>query len=178
MPNIHSLPDVILSAERLSGSLVPLGTSLWPLIGYDTFRARIHAAMPRYQSGIIFSGRTAAWVWGVQRTPPYPMEYAVDSTNRVAVSSPAPFVKRELTFLDGDLVEREGRLICTPLRTVFDLLQQSDEDVRRDRVAIRLLMLFEGCSREDVLERLSKSPRIPHSKRVRERLSYEPPTSR
>lgn len=178
MLDLQSLPDAILSAERLSGTIVPVGAAFWPLIGSDSLSVRVLAAMHPYQPGTIFSGHTAAWIWGAQRTPPSPFEYSVDSTNRIAISSRVPFVKRELTFLEGDVVEREGRLITSPIRTVFDLLQQPDEAFERAWVAIRVLLLAEGCSREEVLHRLARSPRIPNSRLLRRRLAYDDPTTR
>lgn len=167
---LDTLPLAVLSAERLNGTVFPVGMFFAPLIGSDTRLARLSTALVPYQDGVVFSGRTAAWVWGVLREPRLPIEYSVDAKRRMQIHSAAPHQKRELCFSGDDVVTLSGYQITTPLRTVFDLLLAQPVLTRELRVACRLLLTFEGVSRQAVLEKLEHSPRIPHTRRLRERL--------
>lgn len=171
MRTIQELPEAIQSAEVSRGSLVRLGASVWPVLGAHTREARLLSAHVPYQEGVIFHGRTAAWIWGTRRHAPTRMEYAVNHSRRVCITSAVPFTRREMTFRDDDVLLERERLITSPLRTAFDLLQLSDDEFSAERATVRLLLVKFGVSRHDVLERLRLSPRTPHSRRLRERVA-------
>lgn len=171
MNRLHDLPLAIQSVERMAGSVVPLGATVWPVIGADTLHARLVAAQPNYQSGVIFQGLTAAWIWGARRESPIRLEYAVHHKHRVQISSRDPFVRREMTFLTEDISQIQGRMITSPLRTIFDLLQLPEPVFNHERVTLRLLFLIGSVSRAQVLGRLKMSPRTPHSREMRKRLA-------
>lgn len=170
MLSLTTLPPTVLSAERLNGTVVQVGTFFAPLIGFDTRLARLSTALVPYQDGVIYSGQTAAWIWGAIRELPLPAEYAVSTTKRMHIRTSTPHRKRELCFSDEDVAVLGGYHVTTPLRTVFDLLLSSQVLTRELRVACRLLFTCDGVTREAVLAKLNSSPRVPHTKRMRERL--------
>jgi hypothetical protein len=167
MENLSDLSASVLSAEKLSGNVVALGVFYSPLITSQSQKSRLLCALQPQQHGVVFSGETAAWIWGALRNPPAKMEYSVRAERRVSIRAGAPHTKRERQFRAGDVSQIDGFEVTSPLRTVFDLLQTPECATLEVRVACRLLLLSRSNARQVLLEQLDHTPRTPHAKRIR-----------
>jgi len=167
---LSGLDPAVLSAERMNGTIVPLGHYYAPIINANSMVARLHCSLQPHHPDVIFSGLTAAWVWGALRDAPARMEYSVRANKRISIRTQIPHIKREMQFSSSDVVRIGPFEVTSPLRTVFDLVQSSAPMTVEMRVACRLLLLREDSARKKILHTLKNKPRTPHATRVREQI--------
>lgn len=166
-----SLPVAILSAEALNGTVQRVGNGYSALIDCNLVTARLSGVLGCNHPGVIYSGRTAAWIFGAYRTLPTEIEYSVRSSRRVVVSAPPGTVRREVHIDEREVIKIEGFEVTSPLRTVEDILRRTDDLTSHDRVACRLLLSLEKNARKRLLESGRLKKRAPHAQRLRARLS-------
>jgi len=101
------------SWRRLGGGLY-----VWRGLG-ESPALMLAAIRRRLPPGAAFSGRTAAWVHGLDLPPCDPVEATVPSP--CGTSGRAGVSIRRAPLATGDVVERRGLPVTTPLRTAVDL---------------------------------------------------------
>lgn len=79
----------------------------------------LRALQRRLPGGAVFSGQTAGWLHGLDMPPADPVEATVPY--RCGVSARAGMCIRHGTLSTDDILERQGVLVTSPLRTAFDL---------------------------------------------------------
>jgi len=85
----------------------------------DSPRLRLEAVNRRLPSGAAFSGRTAAWLHGLDLTPCDPIE--VTAAEGVGISARSGVCLRRAELAGEEIVERQGFPTTAALRTVCDL---------------------------------------------------------
>lgn len=97
-----------------------LGSGLYVWAGVaDSPRLALMAVHRRLPDGAAFSGRTAAWLHGLDLTPCDPIEVTVPAAS--GVSGRAGVSVRRTRLADTDVVDRRGFRATSPLRTAVDL---------------------------------------------------------
>lgn len=114
-----------LSRKQLQGaSWRRLAVGLYAWVGLAESPAlALAAARSRLPDAAAFSGRTAAWLHGMDLPPCDPIEVTVPPACRVSGRSRVSVRRAELP--DGDVVTRRGLRATSALRTVADLAGQS-----------------------------------------------------
>lgn len=170
MRDVHLLPQTVLSAEILNGTLRRLGHGTAALLDAASAQARARSVFPEAHPGIVFSGQTAAWIWGVYRVCPAVREYSVRPSARTSMSLHFATVRREVA-LSPDEITRIGRFeITTPLRTAADILRAVTDLSTEDTVACRLLLSRSANPREQLEHSIAMKNRAPHTRRLRSHL--------
>jgi hypothetical protein len=165
------LPLAELAAARLDGELYSIGSAFSPIDEVETPVHRARALRAGTNSRIIAEQSCAAWVWGALATLPSHLEYCVAIGARVAHSNSSWFSIREVVIDDAEIVDVDGMLVTSPLRTAVDLARWSEEfDHTRSRV-ISGLMLIGAFGLSDCIEQLERRKSLPNKKRALERLS-------
>lgn len=170
MRDVQRLPQAVLSAELLNGTLRRLGHGTVALLDASSLEARARSVFHEVYPGIVFSGRTAAWIWGVYRTFPSIREYSVRSTARTSVPLLFTTIRREVTLSTDDVRNIGPFEITTPLRTAEDILRSLRYLSTEDAVACRLLLLQSSHSREQFERVVAERNRAPHTRRLRSHL--------
>lgn len=167
MSALDSLPPTILSAEKLSGSIVSIGNGYIPAIDMERCALRLSTLLREPQEYVALSSIGAAWFWGAVRHAPLVPEFSVHVGHRVVVRSRGLHTRRELRLQESDVEYFNGYGVTSPTRTVADLLQGAPSLSNELRQVCRTLFLHEGCSRSSVHHRLSESKRFTNSARIR-----------
>lgn len=170
MRALTHLPVALLSAETLNGTVRRLGDGYAALLDNDLQRARLWNALGEPQPGIVLSGRTAAWIWGVYRSAPSPVEYAVRPQQRTSLPLSPQRIRREIQLDTNDVTHIGMFEITTPVRTAEDILRGTRELSLADRVACRLLLCSAPGARQLLLKRLQTRKRAPFTRRLRDHL--------
>src|SRR5215471_14854614 len=110
-----------LSSRQLRGtSWRRIGSSLyvWAALGDDPvlLLAALHRSPP---VGAAFSGKTAAWLHGLDLPPCAPVEVTIPES--CGISARAGMVVRRGDLPDQDVVERRGMRVTSAVRTLADL---------------------------------------------------------
>lgn len=141
-PSFDRWPQAVRSAELLRGTLVRCGpgyrTTGWP----ESPRVRISALGEWLSQGEIVMAQTAAWVWGVARTPGAPLKFSTKAGTRCPNFFAADRDIREFTFTKDEVVAFGPHTVTSPIRTAFDLLHQKPAFTTQDAVSCRLLLLY------------------------------------
>jgi len=85
----------------------------------DDIELQLRAAQQRLPDRSAFSGRTAAWILGLDLSPCDPIEATVP--RGISVRSRAGMKIRRAVLVDGDVIQRRGFRLTNPVRTVTDL---------------------------------------------------------
>lgn len=119
----------------------------------------------------IASHLTAAWVWGAARRPHDPMQLSMKRGRRAPLQRASDGVRNyELRLAPADTVRFGVFEVTSPLRTVHDLLYDTERFARVERVACRLLFpLIKGGAHE-VRQHLA-AHRRPHRRLAQARLT-------
>lgn len=107
------------------------GQYAWRGLQADT-RLRLRAVHERMPPSYAFSGRTAAWLLGLDMPPDNPIEVTVD--REVAVRARAGIRVRRAALPVCEVVSHRGFRVTSPMRTVRDL--GSGKDLVESVVAI------------------------------------------
>ncbi|HYW23446.1 MAG TPA: DUF559 domain-containing protein [Terriglobales bacterium] len=127
-PALKSGPFTLLEAAEMgltrkhlrSSAWRRLGSGLYAWAGLDDGPAITLAAVRRrLPPEAAFSGRTAAWLHGLDLPPCDPVEVTVPE--RCGVSARTGVLVRRARLGDGEVVERRGLRATSVLRTVVDL---------------------------------------------------------
>jgi Protein of unknown function (DUF559) len=125
---LTSRPFTLIEAKEAGLNWMQLQGASWRRIGFDQYAwaglrngpelilASIHRHLP---SGAAFSGRTAAWLHGLDFPASEPIEITTPIGCRVAPR--AGLVVYRTALLDCDVVVRRGLPTTSAIRTVFDL---------------------------------------------------------
>ncbi|HYZ02213.1 MAG TPA: hypothetical protein VFA92_12025, partial [Candidatus Binatia bacterium] len=110
-----------LTRRQLEGrSWRRLGAGLYAWAGLpDTPALLLAAVQRRLPAGAAFSGRTAAWLHGLDLPPCDPVEVTVPE--RSGISTRAGARVRRAALPAGDVVTQRGMPATSPLRTIADL---------------------------------------------------------
>jgi very-short-patch-repair endonuclease len=111
------------------------GQYSWTAIPDDT-ELRLRAAEQRLPAGFAFSGRTAAWILGLDMSPCDPIEATVQ--RGISVRSRAGMKVRRAALPESDVIQRRGFPVTNPVRTVTDL--GSGKDLVESVVAIDMAL--------------------------------------
>jgi very-short-patch-repair endonuclease len=111
------------------------GQYAWTQIPDDA-ELRLKAAQQRLPSPFAFSGRTAAWILGLDLSPCDPIEAIVP--RNISVRCRAGMRVRRAALHEGDVIQRRGFRLTNILRTVTDL--GSGRDLIESVVAIDLAL--------------------------------------
>jgi very-short-patch-repair endonuclease len=126
--SLTECPFTFAEAKRVGLSRRQLRGASWRRIGFgwyvwaglkDTPELTLAPVHDRLPVGAAFSGRTAAWLHGLDFAPDSPVEVAFPSgpnNSKLAGAS-----VRRVLLPASDLVVRRGLLTTSALRTVFDL---------------------------------------------------------
>jgi very-short-patch-repair endonuclease len=111
------------------------GQYAWTEIPDDT-ELRLKAAQKRLPNQFAFSGRTAAWILGLDLSPCDPIEATVP--RGISARSRAGMKVRRAALPRSDVIQRRGFWLTNPVRTVTDL--GSGRDLAESVVAIDLAL--------------------------------------
>lgn len=131
----HSdLPEAELHAAKLDGELYPVDQCFSPIDEIDGCGGRARALSLTMPARLIAEQRTAAWIYGALIRPPRQHQFCVDIAARVRPVALVAITVREVVIEESDLLDFEGLLVTSPLRTVVDLARNSldfdDEELR------------------------------------------------
>ena len=101
-----------------------------PVGAYTVAEARLAEALLAVGPPVLVGGWSAAWMWGLVRTPPVPAELVVPH-HRKAGRTARTDVRRSRTLTAADGVILRGLPVCTPVRTLCDLAAVTDEPALR-----------------------------------------------
>jgi very-short-patch-repair endonuclease len=133
----------------------------------DDIEMRLRAAQQRLPIQFAFSGRTAAWILGLDMSPCDPIEATVP--RGISVRSRAGIRVRRAALPECDVIQRRGFSVTDPLRTVTDL--GSGRDLTEAVVAIDLA-LHAGLIDEGLLNRhIERSRGVKGIRRLRRAFS-------
>lgn len=154
IPHFDAWAPAVQSAELLRGTLVRCGPGR-RLVGWpESPRVRALALSPWLTDQRIAVRLTAAWIWGAAASPGHPLRFAMRDGRR-ATSPPSPeFTLQQFRMGSGDVVELDGCMVTSPLRTLFDLLRSQGDADREHRVACRLLLARIPDARALIADRL------------------------
>lgn len=142
-PRVDHWPPALRSAALLSGTLVRSGPGYRAVSWPDGPRARVASIAGLLGKNFIAAEDTAAWVWGVRRSPGSALQLLTrrgrapadfelgDARGLVRVSA--------YRLAPGDIEEVAGQGVTSPERTVYDLLRSREPFTVHRRVACRLL---------------------------------------
>src|SRR5689334_10331993 len=123
------------SLQTASWRRLSRGQYVWIDIPDDT-ELRLRAAQKRLPNPSAFSGRTAAWILGLDLSPCDPIEATVP--RGISVRGRAGIKLRRAALPGGDVIHRRGFHLTNPLRTVTDL--GSGRDLVESVVAIDMAL--------------------------------------
>lgn len=138
-------PFTVPEARNLGLTWRSLQTKTWQRLSRGQYASnqiphdmelRLKAGQQRLPRQFAFSGRTAAWILGLDLLPCDPIEATVP--RGIAVRSRAGMKVRRAALVEGDVIQRRGFRLTNPLRTVTDL--GSGRDLVESVVAIDLAL--------------------------------------
>ena len=126
--DLHNRPFFVADARRVGLSWNDLQTKSWKRLAYGQYawaglrqdvRLRLEAVAERMPRGYAFSGRTAAWILGLDLPPCDPVEVTIGRD--VPVRARAGIKLRRCALSESEVIVWDGFRTTTPLRTVRDL---------------------------------------------------------
>ena len=144
-PRVDHWPPALRSAALLTGTLVRCGPGYRPVSWPDNAVARCTAIGGLLAQRYAAIEDTAAWIWGVRRSPGSPIRLLTRRgrapASFEAVHSDIDVLVSNYRLTPGDVVELAGYGVTSRIRTVYDLLRA--QCGRERLVACRLLLLAE-----------------------------------
>ena len=131
----------------------------------------LRAAADRMPPGFAFSGRTAAWLLGLDMPPCEPIEATVD--RGIPVRARAGVRLRRAALPESDVIARRGFRSTSPLRTVRDL--GSGRDLVESVVAIDMAVRARIVQLQEVAEHVAEQAGAKGIKRLRAALALADP---
>ncbi len=166
----HDLPLAELCAARIDGELFAIDDGWAPVDEPDLPSLRAAVVALRVPRDLVIERRSAAWVHGALDSPPEVAQFCVSHRERVAAINDHRTQVREVTFVDGDVIDVGGVRCTSALRTAFDLLREPSL-ADRDVVSIVARLASERPGLVGLLHaRLDAARRMPHRARAVERL--------
>ena len=135
VPEARNLGFTWRSLQSNSWRRLSRGQYAWTQIP-DDIELQLRAAQQRLPGPFAFSGRTAAWILGLDLSPRDPIEATVP--RGISVRSRAGLKVRRAALVEGDVIQRRGFRLTSPVRTVTDL--GSGRDLIESVVAIDLAL--------------------------------------
>lgn len=171
-----------LSAARLDGHLVGVGSAFAPTGAFIDHRHRAAAIADDVPPGSIVVGRSAAWLHSGHGPMPLPVE--------IGVSGPATRWSRPFRSARSMRIRPEHREIIgigdasvatlSPVGTILDLARVSPES--GDDVLIRAVLERRGVAAQDVFDALERWTHLPGKRdvfaRLESALAPQPPLTR
>lgn len=160
------LPDPELRAARLDGELFPVGDCFCPVDEIEQPRLRAAALHAGQSERLIGEQLSAAWVWGALDLPPQQLQFCVGVGARVSHSPARWMTLREVVIEPREVVDLDGRLVTSPLRTVVDLVRFSPRFGGHEIGAVRRL----GGFLDEAAELIAGRRNLPNKRRAMARL--------
>jgi very-short-patch-repair endonuclease len=142
------------------------GQYAWTQIPDDT-ELQLKAAQRRLPSQFAFSGRTAAWILGLDLSPCDPIEAIVP--RNISVRCRTGMRVRRASLAEGDVIQRRGFRLTNTLRTLTDL--GSDRDLVESVVALDLALHAGLIGMEALKSHIEKSSGAKGVRRLRRAVS-------
>lgn len=131
--NLKRRPFFVSDARRVGVSWQDLQSKSWKRLSYGQYawigltqdvRLMLMATAQRMPVDYAFSGRTAAWILGLDMRPDEPVEVTIDRD--IPVRGRAGVKLRRASLLESEVIAHEGFRVTSPLRTVCDLGGRAD----------------------------------------------------
>lgn len=172
-PRVDHWPPALRSAALLTGTLVRCGPGYRPVSWPDNAVARCTAIGGLLAQRYAAIEDTAAWIWGVRRSPGSPIRLLTRRgrapASFEAVHSDIDVLVSNYRLTPGDVVELAGYGVTSRIRTVYDLLRAQAPLGRERLIACRLLLLAEPGARGLLAERATRASRADRA-RIERRL--------
>ncbi|GAA0995384.1 hypothetical protein [Subtercola frigoramans] len=169
--NPHDFDIAELHAMRLDGETIAIDDAFTSVDEPHTLALRLGVLSSLMPARAIVECNSALWVYGALPRPPAVHSFCIPvGGNSRPVAQPRLRV-REVALRSGDVVEVDGVSLTSPVRTAIDLVRLNA--VFGASEAETLARLFSECSVtvEKCVERLDRSPGIPHRIRALARLN-------
>lgn len=134
---------------------------------------RLYAVARRMPSTFAFSGKTAAWLLGLDMSPCEPVEVTLD--RGVPVRARAGIRLRRATLAESEVTLRNGFRTTCALRTVRDL--GSGRDIVESVVAVDMAVRARIVKLRDLTEHVATHPGEKGIKRLRHAIALADPRS-
>jgi len=173
LPSVLSdldLPAAELYAARLDGEVFAVGGAFLAVDEIEQPRHRVTAALAGLQVTLIAERLSAAWVWGALSAPPARHEFCVGIGSRVAHSAARWMTVREVVIDGDEIVELEGGLVTSPLRTVVDLVRFGDRFDAAEAGVVRRLAAIGDVHLDDAAHSIEARRNLPGKHRALARL--------
>ncbi|GAA2221990.1 hypothetical protein N1031_02390 [Herbiconiux moechotypicola] len=164
------LPLAELHAARLDGELAPLDELFLPTDLRAGPGLRGEALQARVPPGHVVERLTAAWVHGATPLKPRRLQLCIDGAHRARVRPSAGELVRQVTLRRGDTEQAGPLRVTTAHRTALDLLRTGPPPDGAARRCIATLVLAAEGGADGVREALTRSFRVPHTRRALARL--------
>jgi hypothetical protein len=165
----RDLPAAELCSAKLDGELVAVGEG-WSPVDLPVGEAvRAQAAAFLVPPRVIAERMTAAWIFGLVPEPTR-HHFCVDARSRAHVPPSSRIQLREVSCSTDDTVVLGGLRVTTPLRTVVDLARHGAVDELALVQVIAALLAYGRLDPQSVIQRLSGSPKAPHTGLARRRV--------
>lgn len=116
-----------LSALRMDGVLVPLGTSWRNADSPDTSEARADWLVSQLSNTKLVAAQlTAAWIYQALTDFPFPCQILTSDGNRRGLPRQLHYELGQTVFQPGDLRRVAGLAVTSPERTVLDLARHPE----------------------------------------------------
>lgn len=158
----RDLPAAELCCAKLDGEVVAVGEG-WSPVDLPVGEAvRAQAAALLVPPRVIAERMTAAWVFGLVPEPTR-HHFCVDARTRAHVPPSSRIQLREVNCTTDDTVTLGGFRVTTPLRTVVDLARHGAVEEQALVQVIGALLAYGRLDPQSVFQRLSRSPKAPHT---------------
>ena len=171
-PVLHflDLPEAELHAARLDGELYLVDECFSPIDEIEQATHRARALKFEIPSGIIAEQRSAAWILGAITLPPRPHQLCVDVKQRLRPVGLNGITIREVVIGAEELIEYEGLVLTSPLRTTLDIARHSEAFGGEDRRVLTRLMKIGGFRADLCVELLKARRNLPNKRRALQRI--------
>ena len=173
LPSVLSaidLPPAELYAARLDGELFAIGGAFLAVDEIEQPRHRAAAALAGLQDRLIAERLSAAWVWGAMDAPPARHQFCVGTGSRVGHSAVRWMTVREVVIEREEIVDLDGGLVTSPLRTVVDLVRFGDRFDEAETGIVRRLAALGGVRLDDAARTIEARRNLPGKRRALARL--------
>jgi hypothetical protein len=165
------LPESELHAATLDGELFRVGAGFCPVDELESPRHRALSLTALLPSRMIAERRTAAWVLGLRREPPAPLELCALSSERSRAVNPAGAIVREVVIEDAELMRVGGLRLTNPLRTVLDLARVEEDFGDEERRLVADLARLGGFGLAECAASVRHRRNLPAVRRALDRIA-------
>ena len=159
-----------LHAMKLDGETIAIDAAFTSVDEPHTLALRLSVLRSLMPARAIIERNSALWVYGALPRPPAVHSFCIPvGGNSRPVARPRLHV-REVALRSDDVVEFEGILVTSPVRTAIDLARLTDVFGAIEAETLARLLSVCTVPVGDCLERLDRSPGIPHRNRAVARL--------